>query len=185
MWTTVLQYHHLLYQHPCQSGCILRIKVCLVLTSESCTGCILFRRFVFPFFEQKRARNASDWWRNARCYGKAKKRDFWVRGSCVGLSHYSFDDFFSIRPSPKKKGENSSRVTTETFSSLEASMYRRQAGERGKWKRAGVDGKGKSKPPFPSSHRPPRGFYFSIIAFFIGILSESLCGGKSNLDTHG
>ena len=72
MWTTVLQCHHLLYQHPCQLGCILRIKVCLVFPSESCTGCILFRRFVLPFFEQKRARNASDWWRSARCHGKAK-----------------------------------------------------------------------------------------------------------------
>ena len=31
-------------------------------------------------------------------------------------------------------------------------------------------GKGKERPPhFPSSHRPPRAFYFSIVATFIGI----------------
>ena len=34
-------------------------------------------------------------------------------------------------------------------------------------------------PPFPSSHRPPRAFYFSIIAVFIGIPRGSLCGGES------
>ena len=33
-------------------------------------------------------------------------------------------------------------------------------------------------PPFPSSHRRPRAFYFSIIAV-IGIPSGSLCGGES------
>ena len=33
-------------------------------------------------------------------------------------------------------------------------------------------------PPFPSSHRPQRTFYFSIIAIFIGIPSGSLCGGE-------
>ena len=31
----------------------------------------------------------------------------------------------------------------------------------------------------PSSHRPPRAFYFSIIAIFIGIPSRSFCGGES------
>ena len=44
-------------------------------------------------------------------------------------------------------------------------------GER-KRKRAGHDGKGNREerlPPFPSSHRSPRAFYFSIIAIFIGI----------------
>ena len=54
-------------------------------------------------------------------------------------------------------------------------------GER-KRKRAGNHGKGKEKrefPPFPSSHRPRRSFYFSIIAILIGIPSGSLCGGES------
>ena len=32
--------------------------------------------------------------------------------------------------------------------------------------------------PFPSSHRPPRAFCFSIITV-IGIPSGSLCGGES------
>ena len=38
------------------------------------------------------------------------------------------------------------------------------------------DGKGKERkelPSFPSSHRPPRAFYFSIIAIFTGILVEA------------
>ena len=52
---------------------------------------------------------------------------------------------------------------------------------RGGWggrkrKRAGHDGKGS----FPSSHRPPHAFYFSIlIAIFIGKARASLSGGKS------
>ena len=32
--------------------------------------------------------------------------------------------------------------------------------------------------PFASSHRPPRVGYFWIITTFIGILSESRCGGE-------
>ena len=34
--------------------------------------------------------------------------------------------------------------------------------------------------PFPSSHRPPRAFYFFIIAIFFGIPGRcgSLCGGE-------
>ena len=32
--------------------------------------------------------------------------------------------------------------------------------------------------PFASSHRPPRVGYFWIITIFIGILSESRCGGE-------
>ena len=43
--------------------------------------------------------------------------------------------------------------------------------------RAGHDGKGKRDErlmPFPSSHRSPRAFYFSII----GITSGSLYGGE-------
>ena len=35
-------------------------------------------------------------------------------------------------------------------------------------------------PSFPSSHRSPRAFYFSIIVIFIGIPSGSLCGGDTN-----
>ena len=34
-------------------------------------------------------------------------------------------------------------------------------------------------PPFLSSHRPPRAFYFSIIAILIGIPSGSLCREES------
>ena len=34
-------------------------------------------------------------------------------------------------------------------------------------------------PPFPSSHRPPRAFYFSMIAIFIVIPSGSLCEGET------
>ena len=55
-------------------------------------------------------------------------------------------------------------------------------GEKQKRKRAWHDGKGKERaeasPPFLSSHRPPRAFYFSIIAIFIGIPSGSLCRGE-------
>ena len=40
-------------------------------------------------------------------------------------------------------------------------------------------GKEKKLPPFPSSHHPPRAFYFSIIAIFIGIPNGNHCEGKS------
>ena len=36
---------------------------------------------------------------------------------------------------------------------------------------------------FPSSHRPPRSSYFSIIAIFIEIPSRSLCGGENCCET--
>ena len=36
----------------------------------------------------------------------------------------------------------------------------------------------KRLPPFPSSHRPPRAFYFSIIVV-TGTPRGSLCGGES------
>ena len=42
-------------------------------------------------------------------------------------------------------------------------------------------GRGKREerlPPFPSSNRPPRAFFFSVIAIFIGMSSGSLCGGE-------
>ena len=55
-------------------------------------------------------------------------------------------------------------------------------GRKRKRKRAGHDGKRKESretlPPFPSSHRPPRAFYFSIIVIFIGTPGGSLCGRK-------
>ena len=59
-----------------------------------------------------------------------------------------------------------------SLSSAEAPFCRRKAGERGK-ESAEDDGKGKKMklPPFPSSHRPLRSCYFSIIAIFIGIPS--------------
>ena len=50
-----------------------------------------------------------------------------------------------------------------------------------KRKRAGDDGTEKERkrgPLFPSSHRPTRAIYFSIIVIFIGIPSGSLCAGE-------
>ena len=44
-------------------------------------------------------------------------------------------------------------------------------------------GRGKKKerlPPSPSSHRPPRAFYFPIIVIFIGTPGGILCGGNSS-----
>ena len=52
---------------------------------------------------------------------------------------------------------------------------------RKKRKRAGDDGTEKERkrgPLFPSSHRPTRAIYFSIIVIFIGIPSGSLCAGE-------
>ena len=57
------------------------------------------------------------------------------------------------------------------FSSAEVSLCRREAGEKEKSKRAGQDGREKERklPLFPSSYRPSRAYYFSIIAIFTGI----------------
>ena len=70
---------------------------------------------------------------------------------------------------------------TEQFSALsstELSLCRREAGRKRKKESArGTMGRGKGEersPPFPSSHRPPRAFYFSIIATFSGIPKGSL-----------
>ena len=69
---------------------------------------------------------------------------------------------------------------TEQFSALsstEVSLCRREAGRKRKKESArGTMGRGKGEersPPFPSSHRPPRAFYFSIIATFSGIPKEA------------
>ena len=87
---------------------------------------------------------------------------------------------------------------SSSLSSAEASLYRTEGWREGKRNRAGVNGKGKKpsssllrksgailnalygrgSPIFPYSYRPPRVFYFSIIAIFIGIPSGSLCGGE-------
>ena len=71
-------------------------------------------------------------------------------------------------------------VFSSALSSTEASLCRREAGRKRKKESAQGTmgrGKGEEKPPrFPSSHRPPRAFYFSIIATFIGIPTGSLCG---------
>ena len=75
--------------------------------------------------------------------------------------------------------EHSYILKNSSFSlaSAEASLYRREAGEREKEDTRGTMGRGKRRSQvFPSSHRPPRAFYFSIIAIFIGIHSGSLCG---------
>ena len=74
---------------------------------------------------------------------------------------------------------------TERLSSAEASLYRREDWRERNRMRAGDNGKGKERrkaslPHFPSSHRPPRAFYFFIIAIFIGIPSGSLCRGESD-----
>ena len=64
-----------------------------------------------------------------------------------------------------------------SLASAEASLYRREAVERGKRETRRTMGREKRRSEvFSSSHRPPRAFYFSIIAIFIGIPSGSLCG---------
>ena len=64
-----------------------------------------------------------------------------------------------------------------SLASAEVSLYRREAREREKESARGTMGREKKRSQvFPSSHRPPRAFYFSVIAIFIGIPSGSLCG---------
>ena len=64
-----------------------------------------------------------------------------------------------------------------SLASAEASLYRREAVERGKEDTRRTMGREKRRSEvFSSSHRPPRAFYFLIIAIFIGIHSGSLCG---------
>ena len=74
-------------------------------------------------------------------------------------------------------------IKAVTVSSAESSLCCGEAGEKKKRK---PDGKGKERreafPPFPSSHRLPGGFYFSIIAICIGIPSGSLCRGERSSD---
>ena len=75
--------------------------------------------------------------------------------------------------------EHSYILKNSSFSlaSTEASLYRREAGERKKESARGTMGRDRRRSEvFPSSHRPPRPFYYSIIAIFIGIPSGSLCG---------
>ena len=75
--------------------------------------------------------------------------------------------------------EHSYILKNSSFSlaSAEASLYRREAGKRKKESARGTMGRGKRRSQvFPSSHRPPRAFYFFIIAIFIRIPSGSLCG---------
>ena len=59
-----------------------------------------------------------------------------------------------------------------SLSSAEASLCCGEAGDKEKESARGTMGRGNREerlPPFPSSHRSPRAFYFSIIAIFIGI----------------
>ena len=64
-----------------------------------------------------------------------------------------------------------------SLASAQASLYRKEAVEREKEDTRGTMGREKRRSQvFSSSHRPPRAFYFSIIAIFIGIHSGSLCG---------
>ena len=75
--------------------------------------------------------------------------------------------------------EHSYILKNSSFSlaSAEASLYRREAVEREKEDTRRTMGREKRRSEvFSSSHRPPRAFYFSIIAIFIGIHSGSLCG---------
>ena len=75
--------------------------------------------------------------------------------------------------------EHSYILKNSSFSlaSAEASLYRREAGERKKESARGTMGRGMRRSQvFPSSHRPPRAFYFLIIAIFNRIPSGSLCG---------
>ena len=65
------------------------------------------------------------------------------------------------------------------LSSAEAFLCSREAGEKEKRARGALWEGERPLPPFPSSHRPPRAFYFSIIAIFIGKPSGSLCGGEN------
>ena len=49
------------------------------------------------------------------------------------------------------------------LSSPEASLYRKEGGEKENERERGTMGKGKGEErPFPSSHRPPRACYISI-----------------------
>ena len=75
--------------------------------------------------------------------------------------------------------EHSYILKNSSFSlaSAEASLYRREAVERETEDTRGTMGREKRRSEvFSPSHRPPRAFYFSIIAIFIGIPSGSLCG---------
>ena len=64
-----------------------------------------------------------------------------------------------------------------SLASAEASLYRREAVERGKEDTRLTMGREKRRSQvFPSSHCPPRAFYFLIIAIFIRIPSGNLCG---------
>ena len=75
--------------------------------------------------------------------------------------------------------EHSYILKNSTFSlaSTGASLYRREAGERKKESTRGTMGREKRKSEvFPSSHRPPHTYYFSVIAIFIRIPSGSLYG---------
>ena len=72
-------------------------------------------------------------------------------------------------------------IKAVTVSSAESSLCCEEAGEKKKKARGGRwegEERREASPPFPSSHRPPRAFYFSIIAIFIGIPSGSLCRGE-------
>ena len=60
-------------------------------------------------------------------------------------------------------------------------LRRREAGERGKWKRAGYDGKGETGGEAFSHFQLSTArliFFFIIIAIFIWIPSGSLYGGE-------
>ena len=71
----------------------------------------------------------------------------------------------------------SSKTAHSLSPPAEASLYRRETGEREKESTRGTMGREKRKSEvFSSSHRPPRAFYFLIIAIFIGIPRGSLCG---------
>ena len=85
--------------------------------------------------------------------------------------NFEFECIRNIEPSYVLKNSSFS------LASAEASLCRREAGEREKESARGTMGREKRRSEvFPSSHRPPRSFYFSKIVIFIGIPSGSLCG---------
>ena len=66
---------------------------------------------------------------------------------------------------------------------LSSLLCRSEVGEKEKESAPGATGRGTRgrRKPFPSFHRPPRAFCFSIIAVIVGIPSGSL-GGRERLE---
>ena len=73
-----------------------------------------------------------------------------------------------------------SSKTAHSLSPPQRPLCIREAGERKKETAWGTMGRGKRRSQvFPSSHRPPRAFYFLIIAIFIRIYPAGACAEKT------